>query len=432
AIICVALILTMITINLGQLGVYKTDVSVAADSAALAGVSVLSGALLGLGLTSDSMCGKGIIMILSAVAATLIPPPVGEIIAISILFALLISEITSYIRAWQDGMMAWSNAKKTALQYAFQNAGVDEPRPSFKAFMNNVKGYYGWGGTGVDELNAQQVQTLYTAYFNGDDSSHGFSEGTRRAIRNYSQNGFYRFMSADPLTSNKGYWPLGDITPLHPHSQRVVTSGFGWGPGPGPDGTTPNSFDMGIPYNQFENYVEVSVSGMTLFPLEPWNGLHQISDMILNAIRDLAHSLIPWWLWPLEWIVDLLIGLVGIILDIIFAIIPFPLGLSPINRNMKLLTDDSPLRVEVRRYKKDIPLGLWTFKYKSGVSSVAMAHTFCENGYETIEPTGLSDLINLVQNLINTVVNGGSKPNSYWGFFDTSKHLFETQLIYAH
>jgi len=427
ALICVGLILMMMTINLGLMGVYKTDVSVAADSAALAGVSILSQTLLGLGLLSDSMCGKYWVMmtaaILEFISVVLIPAGVATLIA------LAISEVVSYIKAFQDGMMGWSNAKKTAIQYAFQNAGIDEPRPTFKQFMNSIKHYYGWGGTSVDDLDATQVQRLYTAYINGDDPV--FVEDTRMAIRSASQSGFSRFMTVAG-SSRRGYWPKGSITPSTPGSAYEVISGYGWGQVRGQPLVT-NSFDSGISYGSFENYTEVKVKGATLYAIEPLTFFTGLVDQIMNYIDENIDW--PWYLEWLETVVKLLLKVIFIALNILLspeALIPN--GLHILGGKMKDQTDNNPLIVEVKRYKQDMNLGLWKFRYP-GVQSKAMAHAFCQTGKETLDPAlgSITDAVTILWHYISCIFtpNAPGCSKSFWDWFDTTKHLFETKLIYA-
>ena len=79
AIIVVIVIIAMITVNLGQIGIFKTDVSNAADSAALAGASILSGYLLGVGLKSDMMAGQMIVEWLAIIFDIIAGVPSGGI-----------------------------------------------------------------------------------------------------------------------------------------------------------------------------------------------------------------------------------------------------------------------------------------------------------------------------------------------------------------
>ena len=67
AVVAVLVIMFMITFNLGQIGFFKTDTSNAADAGALAGSSVISGALLGLGLGNDAMAAEAYVTIGAAI-----------------------------------------------------------------------------------------------------------------------------------------------------------------------------------------------------------------------------------------------------------------------------------------------------------------------------------------------------------------------------
>ena len=89
ALIVVVVIMALVTVNIGQVDSFKTDTSNAADAAALAGASVLSGALLGFGLKSDMMAGYGTTIILGIQIALGLNNIIG---AISIYISALIPQ----------------------------------------------------------------------------------------------------------------------------------------------------------------------------------------------------------------------------------------------------------------------------------------------------------------------------------------------------
>ena len=142
--LAVLLIMVMITVNIGQIGSFKTDCANAADAGALAAASVLSQGLLELSLQSEVLFGNGVehmivMLIISIVAIILaIIPVIGWVAAI---LAIVLPQAYTFLKAFlftlgqakNNAKMAISNAKKTAILYALQNAGIDQPRPSFKS-----------------------------------------------------------------------------------------------------------------------------------------------------------------------------------------------------------------------------------------------------------------------------------------------------------
>lgn len=423
AIIAVIIIMAMITVNLGQMGVFRTDTSNATDAGALSGASVLSGALLGLGLKSDMMCGE---MIVALAGVILYASNILTVVAaIAIYIAYLVSEITTYIMALEEGKMAWSNAKKTAIQYAFQNVGVDEPRPTFEDFLKGclantaIARYYGISGfSEPSEIPKETIDRLYDVYFKADDPGVA-NEDLRRTIRNLLESGFSQFMGHP----RSGFaQEIGDIRPGR-MSDAIVFSRYAWS-------EDKNSFSSGdTNYTNYDNYVEVQVTGNVMYPLEIWSfGDVMDKGSILDYI--LARIVVPWWLtWmanPILWI----FGLTSWIWDFLL-----PGGLT---MDMQSQTDNNPVIVSVTRGKKEHDLGLWNFRYKGiispvpgglpGISATAAGHAFRENGDETIAPVPFAGYDNLTQLILGII------PNLIFDWtdqFDTSKHLFETELMYV-
>lgn len=392
AIIVVVIILAMITVNLGQISIFRTDVSNAADAAALSGASVLSGTLLGLSLKSEQMCGVMIVEVVTIILAAC--TVIGIPVAIAIYIALLVNQLTTYIKAFSEGIMGWSNAKKTALQYAFNNAGVDEPRPSFERYLLTA-----YGISDPKSLSATQINNYYQEYLKCDSDT----------CRLYGRAGFSKFMEEHKTGFAK---PIGEIKPGRTSSPYIKT-GYGWTQQA--DGSFVNSYGQGASYNNYENYVEVELIANSVYPLDIWNPIKKIKSDIKNFLTNEIQKFLPWWLkWilePVKWV----LGLVMWIYDFI------PGGLT---MDMKQNTDDNPILVTVRRYKRDQDLGLWKFRYKTTsnkpISAQAGAVAFRERGVETIEP--VTDLITAIWNFVTTWD---------WGWFDSTMHLFETKLIYT-
>ncbi len=408
AIIAVIIIIAMITLNLGQIAIFKTDVSNAADAAALAGASTLSGYLLGIGLQSDMMCGE----MLVAVAAILIEviTVIGIPIAIATYIAYLVRMLVTYFQALEEGKMAWSNAKKTAMQYAFQNAGIDEQRPSFKEFL---KGVYDVS----DPYNLPKADTAayYNIYSLGDDIN--ASTDTRKKIKKYSQGGFSRFMEEG------GYWDESVFGPITPGniSPAIVTTGYGWDPLHGT-----NSYDSRDSYSSYPNSVEVQVIANVMYPLKLYNPLNsevqqEIDGWITNNIEDA----LPWWL---RWLAQVAVWLINLVLGLLGALMPggFKFSNAEEDNTIKDNTDDNPISVTVRRYKEDKNLGLWKFRYGAAgvIEASATAHVYRENGDEDIRPVvwgGLWDWI-------SAVFTNSNWQEKWTQIFKTQKHLFETEL----
>jgi len=407
AILCVVIIMIMITVNLGQIGIFKTDVSIAADSGALAGASVLSATLLQLGLQSDSMYGYMIVTAIAVILCLTNPELIATAIAMAIAF--FIKCLTQWVQALGTGILAWSNAKRTAMQYAFQNAGVDEPRPGFKQFL---KGVYGLTDTAINNLSASQVSSYYDIYLKGDDPS--ATTTVRKLIQQYTQNGFSRFMSYTKLRSDggKGFWPGPKIEPKKASPYQLV-SGYGWGQDS--SGNLINSYDNTDDYMDFANYVEVEVMGMSRYLLDLYSPLNVIMEKIkttLNSMIDTAFRLV----WFLAAVLNAIIEIVFTIVEFIFQFLAGGIQFS--GDNVAAQTSNWPLTVIVRRYKKETNLGLWNFRY-GAVKAQSQAVAFPETSDHNIKPTCT------INNLFRQIVYGEDRS------CNTSLHLFETKLIFA-
>lgn len=430
AIICIMIILIMITVNLGQIGIFRTDVSDAADAGALAGASVLSGTLLGLGLKSDMMCGESTVCLITATVACCWNAWTG----IAILISSFISQLCACFEAMEDASMGWTNAKKTALQYAFNNAGIDEPRPTFETFLKNAYSF-----SDIKSLTTSQIKDYYDEFIKGESDK----------SRKYGRQGFSSFIE----DTVDGYWKEDDFGKMAPGemSDVIVTSGYGWEQIPGEE-MFYNSYNNLKPeadaclypvgewaqlvvsitgsypepkiinrYDLYRNYVEVTITGTSTYALD----IYGIEDNnTLNAIAVVLAAIIGfqvgreiggWW--------GVAIGIIVGIL--VYAIMyAYPMGLQMINEGNQY--EGNPVRVTVKRHKGEEDLGLWKFHYGT-IEANAKAHVYREHkgteSEETIEPCFGEALTHALSSL------SGESWNEEW--FDKNRHLFEVKLIAA-
>lgn len=389
ALICVVIILIMITVNIGQIGIFKTDVSNAADAGALAGASALSATLLSLGLKSDMIFGQNLIILVFVIV--LLTTGVLCPLAIMLWTALVLITWIDLAYARGDARMGWTSAKRTALQYAFNNAGVDEPKPTFEGFLNNAY------GISPRDVSASQLQAYYDEYLKGESAN----------SRRYAQPGFSRFMG----DNKHGFWKeeYGKIHPRKTSLPKIV-SGYGWNDAGG------NSYDTGDSYVNYDNQIVVEVSGAKTYGIDLF-GLGALFDCVPALLEDLS---LP---FPFSLITDIIVAIIRAILDIISYITP--IGIRFIGDNAEGMTDNNPIIVKVKRYKKENNLGLWRFKYGE-ISATAVARAFRENGYEDIKPAVLPSKL---QGGICAWFGAGIFD---WEWFNTERHLFETQLVGAY
>ena len=141
AIIVILLIAVMIAVNLGKISSNKTNTANAADAGALAGATVYDQTLNNLAYTNASMIAE----YLAAQASFLIPMNIctesttwSRFISYTTTMALLAAE---YAAAWIAGTDGYQEARNTARQTAFNNAGIDETkaRQSGEAYEDWLK-----------------------------------------------------------------------------------------------------------------------------------------------------------------------------------------------------------------------------------------------------------------------------------------------------
>jgi hypothetical protein len=426
SLLCVLIIMIMITVNLGQIGVFKTDVSNAADSAALAGASVLSGTLLGLGLRSDVMAGKGIISFIAGVIALCtLNTPQRFITSIAIWVSHLVSGISEFLMAFSDAKMGWTNAKQAALQYAFQNVGIDEPRPSFKKFVKKAYPHL----PDIKDLSPSELQTYYGEYLRGESAN----------ARKFGLSGFSYFIQ----DSRTGFWNEDTFGKIHPESMSlgVIQQGYGWEQ----DLTEPENFYSSYSnsvigftnlkpgvgtYTDYNNWVDVMVEGNVLYSLDLLALGDLLPDWVEIAISVLVGVLVGIYVAGEFAALPILNIIIGVILGIIAAALVYiafeimSIGLRLADRDGNDIeeneTTGNPIKVIVRRYRQPQNLGLWNFRYGI-VAAQSSGHAYRENESQTIQPTLIAKLEDLVSNL--------TKPDFDWGWFETGRHLFETRIV---
>ncbi len=459
AIIAVIIIMAMVTANLGKLAIFKTDVSNAADSGALAGASVLSGYLLGLGLLSDTWCGKGVVVaarMLEIIALgrddinvdslmgsdnagststvdngdgtsttttydstntrtdTTYNNDTGEqtnqetdssmsyqrfgpdlVGAIRVYIPHIIQYIPDYIQAMLDGQMAWANAKQTALRYAFNNSGVDE-QPNVQ-----FKHYDDGSGTAYDNyLNTFLAQEA-------------------------NQTGFSRFMN-HPLS---GFWnnngtSLPTVEPDMDLPPVTITSGYGW------QQEADESFSSSYPGNNWrakDNYVEVEVRGSIMYPIEMLSFTDYFGAAVANTLTAIAtigaFCKYVGWTGEGDPVVKALIEVYGLgyLLAFLYACVAgaayrgmienMPVGFTFPDRDMERQTTNNPIQLKVTRHKKSNELGIWNFQYGNVVAKSA-ARTFPDDnplGDVTVEPVlieGMRDLGNFLGQYSGSISEG--------------------------
>lgn len=449
AIICVIIIMAMIAVNLGQLALYRTDVSNAADAGALAGSSVISGQLLSYGLTSDFMCGQNLVKTAAMVYALgAIDPPWNIITAVAIMGTIMTSNMTTLMKAFTDSQMAWTNARKTALQYAFSNVGVDEPRPTYEDFLD-CKRAPCWDGD-VNPANRAPATTInYDEYIMGTST-----DATR-----YARNGFAKFMD----NSKNGFWvdSLFGSVEQGPGAQMptpLVTNGYGWQRDPNNPRRFINSFENRtikpnptcVPYGSFaecvnnkcwtcyDNWVEVTTRSrlMYSFELVQVPGQSAIAATLSILVFFLCFvKLLPKMSWagPFAALIAALIALAiaavtGILINAIRFGLDFPGKSSTVGNEF---IEGSPMEVTVKRYRKSSDVTLWKFRYGESwapIKAKSWAIPFHEKGNESIAPSPKMLWATLISLIFNPAVGMVYIIANWNNIFETQIHLFETKI----
>jgi len=422
AVLCVVIIMVMITVNLGQIGIMRVDAANAADAGALAGTSVLSGALLGFGLKSDMMCGVALETALAInVAFCTIPFPASVGYAMAIWTSAMNSQLIEYTKATNDGWMAWTNAKKTSLQYTLQNVGVDEQRPSFEQFLEDAYS--------ITEPTSASASAHYQEYLRADTWK----------TYDYASTGFSRFIGNEKT----GYWREDEFGKVAPGeiSMPDIEIGYGW-EWQEETKKTYSSYPVTraavgkTVYSDYNNYVEAQIQGSSMYSLDMVY-LHDIPlfNVMLAVPMGVVVFVETYAYFFAIFIASVLLAPFAVFLAAIIAAIAtliavlmveyIPAGLT--------MTDDEvdkPIVIRVSRQKPGRNYTLWNFRYGT-VSAGARSHLARVDG-STIEPTikdALSDSItSYILAIVCPVAILAEIAVNYKKYFDSDKHLFETKL----
>jgi hypothetical protein len=277
------------------------------------------------------------------------------------------------MRALADGMMAWSNAKQTALRAAFQNSGVDEQPQT----ANKFKHYGGSYDSYVNDFMSQEANMT------------GFSQFMQHAVTGYGA-------------------PLGEIAPGE-LSDLHITSGYGWTQHE--DESFTGSFPGSNNYQDFDNYVEVQVYGSMMYPLEALTFADYFGDGVVNTLTAMVGvgSYLKYigcmgtegdnTVNELKEVYGL-----GYLLAALYCVITaaafrgmveyLPCGFTFTDRDIAAYTTNNPIAVEVKRHKKNTDMGMWNFQYGNVIAKSA-AHAFQESSDVTIEPVLLESMKDL-------------------------------------
>lgn len=148
AIIVVLIVAIMVTVNLGKVSLNKTHASNAADAGALAGATVYD-------QTLNNLAYRNAVMISSYLAEQvtfLIPMSIcRESVRYAAWIAFCAAQAAEYALAWDTGVEGYEDARDTARQFAFNNAGVDQTKPARTTdqtyedwLKNNKSGFEQW------------------------------------------------------------------------------------------------------------------------------------------------------------------------------------------------------------------------------------------------------------------------------------------------
>lgn len=441
AIICIVIIMAMITVNLGQIALFRTDVSNSADAGALAGASVMSGQLLSYGITSDMMAGQNLIKCAAIVLAFIVMQFGTALpVAIAILVTMLSSNVTALMKAYTDSQMAWTNARKTALQYAFSNAPVDEPRVTYEEFLDCLVGGCNNGS------RAAATTDNYNAYLTTDSSDGALRDAARR----YARNGFAKFMD----DSKNGWWIdelFGSVEtgPGASVPTPLVINGYGWTQDPvsgrfsnsfEDSGQTPTQCANNYCWRTYQNFIEIQVKSRLMYAFQ-LVGLPGQDILAWAVFGYVFLTKYPVWFALFAWtgplaaiIAGLLAAAEAMLAKLLIDAVKFGIDFS----NPDEMIEGSPVEVKVARYKADSNVGLWKFRYAPSpfvpVMAKAQAHVFRElsgNDRETIAPTFFTwdTLWAVVLMFINTGLGIAYFLANWDDIFNTSRHLFDVKLM---
>lgn len=159
AVIVVLLMAIMVTVNIGKVGVTKTHTANAADAGALAGSAMHANTLNSLAYTNTSMIAEYAATEILFVVSALIELEMPRFLTY---WAFVVAQTSQFILAWYNADKAYKGASNAAKQFAFMNAGIDEPKKrlpgeSYQDYLNRdsnfgiwmknkgyESGYYSW------------------------------------------------------------------------------------------------------------------------------------------------------------------------------------------------------------------------------------------------------------------------------------------------
>jgi hypothetical protein len=453
AVLAVMLIMLMMTMNLGQISIYKTDTSNAADAGALAGASILSSSLLSLGLSNDALAGRAFTTL--AIALPLIITIYAIAAGVGMLIAHTLKANGEYMQSISGSMMAWAQAKKTAMQYALQNSGVDEPRMSLARFARRAY------DENIDTVTMQRKVFLQQVYDYGYDRSQPID--TQRGVYNAGRSGFGLFSSDD----KGGWWRYGEITPTNHYVFGPLSTAYGWNNRPDPtaggdDTRGYNSYDDGrrgtqnkgysmIHYNGFcssyDNAIFISVNGPSAYNIKQVSVLSDAANF-MGCINDFIVDLMPDFLAGIvNWFLDsalFLFRLVFNFLDSLFVAYPTAFMLE----NEAEQIQKSAVVVTVRRHRKPSNrLGMWNFVYggqsntdvysvsRGGLVDDRVEHDDDDDsrGCSSTLPSccytcvdGKAVTVNPFSNILCSLMNGDGWPENMWS---SKTHLYEARIL---
>lgn len=172
AVIVILLIAIMVTVNLGKIGMSKTNTSNAADAGALAGASTIANGLNAIGDISNEMAAD----VISTEISLLFCPTCW--IAWAIISSHWASQAALLVFAAVTGLKSSKEARKIAKQFAFMNAGIDETKPrnnmTYENWLKSKSNFEQWMDDENYDTNSNVVTYSWT-----DNQKYGQTPGGR-------------------------------------------------------------------------------------------------------------------------------------------------------------------------------------------------------------------------------------------------------------
>lgn len=146
AIIVVLIMAIMVTVNIGKVGLTKTNTANAADAGALAGSTMHANTLNSLADTNTSMIAE----YLATEVAFLLPLSIcDEWMRYVGYLAFVAAQTAQYALAWSNADRQYKEAESAAKQFAFMNSGIDEAKPrlegeTYEAYLERESKFGQW------------------------------------------------------------------------------------------------------------------------------------------------------------------------------------------------------------------------------------------------------------------------------------------------